>query len=199
MDKKTNTKDVLIALSIVLLLFGIWQFTAINKELELSQNTLQHIQTKIDQEKNQYKLQIDNLNANAKAANMHLETANQQLETTAKQLELAKTQLEKLNVLEADNANLTRIKQELEQEIAVLENERLAIEVKLHSLTELRKLVREVKTEIHEQNIQRHLVKKQQQKEIDAQEKALGNQGFIIKNRKNTYKTTIKIEVKPGS
>ncbi len=193
MNKKTNNKDILIVFLICILLFSLWQFISINKELKLSQNKLQHIQTKIDQEKKekeQYKLQADNLN-------LSLESANTQLEVANKQLTLAKTQLEKLDILEADKADLLLVKQELEQKILNLENEKQVIEAKLHSLTELRKFVRQVKNEIHEQNIQQYLARKQQQKEFDEQEALIGNRGFITKGSKSTYKATIRIEVKP--
>ncbi len=168
--------------------------------MKLSQNTLRHIQTKIDQEKKekeQYKFQVDNLNLNLESANKQLEATNQQLEDANKQLTLAKTQLEKLKILEADNADLSFVKQELERKILNLENEKQVIEAKLHSLTELRKLVRQVKAEIHEQNIQQYFAKKQQQKEFDEQAALIGNRGFITKGNKSTYKATIRIEVKP--
>ncbi len=199
MDKKTATKDVLTAILIVVSFFGIWQFNAVNNELKTSQNKLQYIQAKINKEKKQYEIQIDGLNANIESTNKQLEDTNKQLETANKELVLAKAQLEKLNILETENANLSQIKQELEKKIANLENEKQVTETKLHSLTELRKLMRQVKTELHEQNIQLNLAKKQQQREIDAQKTAAGNRGFIIKNSKNTYKNTVRIEVKPGS
>lgn len=206
MDKKNAAKYVLTAFLIAVSLFGIWQFNAVNNELTSSQNKLQYIQNKINQEEKQYKLRIDGLNAGIESNNKKLEDTNQRLKTTIIQLEtanrelsLAKTQLEKLNILETENANLTQIKQELERKIANLENERQVTENRLHSLTELRKLVRRVKVEIHEQNIQRNLAKKQQQTETDAQKTLMGNRGFIIKNCKSTYKDTVRIEVKPGN
>lgn len=206
MDKKSTTKDVLTAFLIVVSLFGIWQFTAVNNELKLSQSKLQHIQTKINQEKEQYELRIDGLNATIETTskqlentNKQLERANMQLETSNNKLAFAKTQLKELAILKNEFANLSEIKQELEQKIANLEDEKQATEAKLHSLTELRKLVRQVKAEIYAQNIQWNLAKKKQQREIDAQETEAGNRGFIIKNSKSTYKTSIRIEVKPGS
>jgi chromosome segregation ATPase len=206
MDKKTTARDSITVFLIVLSLFGIWQLIVVNNELKSSQNELQNIQAKINQEKTQYKLQIDGLNANIESANNQLEGTNQQLETTVKQLEsankelsLAKEQLEKLTILQIENANLLQTKQALEQKITNLENERQATEAKLHSLIELRKFVRQVKTEIHEQNVQVNLAKKKQRREIDTQETAAGNRGFIIKNSKSTYKNTVRIEVKPGN
>lgn len=206
MDKKSTAKDVLTAFLIVVSLFGIWQFTAVNNELKLSQNKLQHIQTKINREKERYELQIDGLNATIETtgkqledANKQLERANIQLETSNNELAFAKTQLKELAILKNEFADLSGIKQELEQKIADLENEKHATEAKLHSLTELRKLVRRVKAEIYAQNIQWNFAKRKRQREIDAQETQAGNRGFIIKNNKSTYKTSIRIEVKPGS
>ena len=204
MDKKNIVRDILTFFLIVVSLFGIWQLVVVSTELESSQNRLQYIQSKITREKKQYKLQIDGLSADIESTNKQLESTNQKLETTAQQLEtankelaLAKTRLEKLNLIEVENSNLLLTKQTLEQKIADLENESRENEAKLHSLPHLRKLVRQVKMEIHEQNIKFNFEKHRQQKEIDTQKTLAGNRGFIIKNNKSTYKNTVIIEVKP--
>ncbi|GEM_PF-6770298 len=206
MDKKTTARDILTVFLIVVSLLGIWQLILVSKELESSQNKLQDIQAKVDLEKAQYKLQIDGLSADIESTNKQLEDSNQQLEITVKQLDtankeliLAKTQLEKLSVLETENSGLLQSKQTLEQKIADLENESRENEAKLHSLPHLRKLMRQVKLEIHEQNFKFNFEKHQQQKELDAQKTLAGNRGFIIKNNKSTYKNTVRIEVKPGN
>lgn len=206
MDKKTSARDILTVCLVVLSLYGIWQLIIVSNELKSSQNKLQYIQAEINQEKKQKKLQIEGLNANIESANKQLENTAQQLQSTTQQLEtankellIAKAQLDKLDILKVENSNLLQTKQALEQKITDLENEKQETEAKLHSLTQLRKLVRQVKTEIHEQNIQFSLAKKQQQREIDGQKTLIGNRGFIIKNSKSTYKNAVRIDVKPGN
>jgi chromosome segregation ATPase len=106
---------------------------------------------------------------------------------------------EKITVLKGSNEQLNKEKQGLEQRITNLEQEKQAIEAKFHSLTELKGAIRQVKIEMRQQKIQLELIRKEQQRELDAQELAMGNRGFIVKSGQSTYKPTIRIEVKPGN
>ncbi len=104
---------------------------------------------------------------------------------------------QKITALEGNNNKLSKEKQDLEQKLVDLEKEKQLIETKLHSLKELKQAIRQVKIEMHEQEIEQYLVRKAQQEELDAQELAMGNRGFIIKGYQSTYKPKIRIEVKP--
>jgi predicted nuclease with TOPRIM domain len=123
-----------------------------------------------------------------------LESKNNQLELTTGELNSVK---QKLALSEDDNSRLMSKKQELDQRIAKLEDDLKAIEAKLHSLPELRKFVRQVKVEIHEEKVQEALAHKKIQEEIDIRKLATGNRGFIIKDRVPTYKSSMRIEVSP--
>jgi cell division protein FtsB len=112
-----------------------------------------------------------------------------------------KNQVDLLNqktaVLKADNAKLSKEKQELQEKISDLEKEEEIIKAKLHSIKELKQAIRQVRIEMHEQQVHQLLIRKEQQKALDAQELAIGNRGFITKNRQSTYKPKIRIEVMP--
>lgn len=193
MDKKANNKDLLITSLIIIIIFAIWYLMAEKQRYEITRNRLMNIQSQLEQEKQEkqeYKIQSEKLNTD-------LETLNNELAALNNDLESAKSQLKRLKILETDNANLLRIKQELEQKAENLEKEKQLIEARLHSLPELKKLVRQAKIEISGQITQQHIAEKLQQEELDAQKTAQGNRGFIIRGSKSTYKPTIKISVKP--
>ncbi len=186
MDKKNNSKDLLITFLIIVIIFGIWYLIAEKQGYEITIDRLKNIQSQIKQEKREkqeYKIQVKKLNTELEALNNDLAAA--------------KSQLKRLEILETDNANLSRIKQELEQKAANLEREKQLIEAKLHSLQELKKLVRQAKIEISGQKTQQYIAKKRQQEELDAQKTSKGNRGFIIRDSKSTYKPIIRINVKP--
>jgi len=104
---------------------------------------------------------------------------------------------QKITALEGNNAELSKEKQDLEQKLVDLEKEKQLIEARLHSLKGLKQAIRQVKIEMHEQKIKLYLARKAQQEELDAQELAMGNRGFLIKGAQSTYKPKIRIEVKP--
>lgn len=106
---------------------------------------------------------------------------------------------EKITFLKSDNEQLNKAKQDLEARVDNLEKEKQAIEAKFHSLRELKGAIRQLKLEMRDQKIQQYLVMKEQQKELDAQELAMGNRGFLVKSGQSTYKPVIRIEVKPGN
>lgn len=192
MDKKANSKNLLITFLIIVIIFAIWYLMAEKQGYEITRNRLMNIQSQLEQEKQEYKIQSEKLNTD-------LETLNNELAALNSDLESAKSQLKRLKTLETDNANLLRIKQELEQKAQNLEKEKQLIEARLHSLPELKKLVRQVKIEISGQITQQRIAEKLQQEELDAQKTAQGNRGFIIRGSKSTYKPTIKISVKPAN
>ena len=125
----------------------------------------------------------------------NLTKKDQELQDAHNELGLVK---QKLSSSEKNGAQLEKIKQELDARILALESEKKTIEAKLHSLAELRKMVRQVKVEMHEQAVQRELTQEKLQQEIDAQKLASGNRGFMVRNSESTYKSSIRIEVNPA-
>ncbi|MFH0855464.1 MAG: hypothetical protein V1869_02955 [Candidatus Omnitrophota bacterium] len=111
----------------------------------------------------------------AKLDSERLLNVNLSQELLAAQEELDKTRIE----LDKVNIRLTesrRDNQKLLQEKAVLE-------ARLHSLTELKEAIKQVKREIWRKNNQQGLTE--------------GNFGFLMKDGKSTHKPVAKIEVRP--
>lgn len=103
------------------------------------------------------------------------------LEVDSYQKQLAEVN-NKLAVSEANNAELLR--------------EKKALVAKLHSLTELKKAIKEVKIEMKQERRRQLLAEKETRKEIDVNKLSNGNKGFLAKDGKTTYKRTVKIEVR---
>ena len=142
-------------------------------------------------------MQIKFLDEKAKKEQLQVSLARktQELQDASNELNTVK---QKLNSSERNNAQLEKIKQELDAKIIALEDAKKTIEAKLHSLAELRKMMRQVKIEMHEQAVQRELLREKLQQEIDDQKLSNGNRGFVVKDSVSTYKPSIKIEVNPA-
>jgi uncharacterized protein (DUF3084 family) len=118
----------------------------------------------------------------------------QELADSVKQIDSLK---QEITGFKKSNAELSKQKQVLEEKVINLAKEKQIIEAKLHSLRELKRAIRQVKIEMHDQGIQQYLARKEQQETLDAQGLAMGNRGFLLKGGQPTYKPTIRIEVKP--
>ncbi len=185
-----KNSNLLISFLAIVIILGSWRFWVIFKDFEKTRKQLNNAQFRIVQvnkEKEELKSQLNKITT-------ELEAAYSQLQN----------QLKKFANLETVNAELIRAKQEFEQKVAILEQkvvnlerEKQTVEVKLHSLENLKIAIRQVERELHEQKAQQYLAKKQRQKEIDAQKLEMGNHGFLVRYGKSTYKPTIRIEVKP--
>ena len=105
----------------------------------------------------------------------------------------------KIVVLRGSNAELIKVKESLEGKIVLIEEEKRIIEVKLHSLSELKKAIRQVKIEMRDDRIRQYEERIRQQKEIDKWKTALGNQGFLTKDGENRYKPKVNVEVRPAN
>jgi len=174
---KRENANLLIGFLIVVLLLGGWQFIVTVNDLKKEREELKKAKIQMIEERRELQSQIDKI---------------------TKELEAARFELKKISTLEKENADLIQVKKELEEKVTSLEKEKQDLEAKLHSLPELKKAIRQVKIEKHEQKAKEHLAKKQQQKELDAQGIATGNRGFVIKDSKSTYKPRVIIEVFPG-
>lgn len=178
-----RTKDFLIILCGVVLVCFIFEFVRIRKDLHSNYKELKKARLQLAADKKENKELQEKISQSA-----------QELETVSTQLNQLK---DKLNSSEADNKMLLASKQDLEHKIQGLEDEKTAIQQKLHSLVELRKLIRQAKRDIYEQNLQKYLEHRRIQKEFDQQKLLSGNRGFTLKAGQTTYKPTVRIEVKP--
>lgn len=87
-------------------------------------------------------------------------------------------------VLKAENAALRQEKDKLAMDLNQAVRDRQGLQVRLSSVTELRKAMRELKKRKRDGTLVRNLE---------------GNQGFIVKNGKSTYSSSVKIEVIPAA
>lgn len=88
----------------------------------------------------------------------------------------------------------------LEKVNLVLLKEKETLQTRLSSLKELKKAIRLVKIQIHQERIARYLASKRMQKEIDAKQLASGNRGYMIKDGRSLSLAWLnfKIEVNPA-
>ncbi|MDP2920838.1 MAG: hypothetical protein Q8O12_00515 [Candidatus Omnitrophota bacterium] len=105
----------------------------------------------------------------------------------------------KIKAMKNNNSILMNARIGLERKIAILQQERKTMEAKLHSLSELKKAIRQVKLEIREDRIRQREESKRQQREIDKWETARGNRGFLTKDGEDYYRPKVNVEVRPAS
>ncbi|MCX5708636.1 MAG: hypothetical protein NTY14_06680 [Candidatus Omnitrophica bacterium] len=95
------------------------------------------------------------------------------------------------SLVKAENTALRDQVQGLQLDISQAKAEKEQMQVRLSSVAELKKAIRELRQKAR-------LAKKQVQNRIKAIEKIiLGNSGFLVKNGKSTLSGTIKIKVEP--
>ena len=95
------------------------------------------------------------------------------------------------SLVKAENTALRDQIQGLELDISQAKVEKEQLQIRLSSIGELKKTIKELRQKTR-------LVKKQVQQRIAAKEKiVLGNNGFLVKNGRSTLIGTVKIEVEP--
>jgi|GEM_PF-976186 len=105
----------------------------------------------------------------------------------------------KIFALKGRNSTLFRARIDLEAKIALLQEEKMAMEAKFHSLSELKKAIRQVKAEIRDDKIKQRKEQVRQKEEIDKWETALGNKGYLTKDGEEYYKPKVNVEVRPAN
>jgi len=73
------------------------------------------------------------------------------------------------------------------------------VEARIHSLSELKKAIRQVKIEIRGDRIKQRKEQIRQQEEMDKLETARGNRGFFTKNGEYFYKPKVNVDVRPAN
>lgn len=101
-------------------------------------------------------------------------------------------------VLGQDNLKLKEESFNLKAQAQQLLQEKEKLEARLSSLKELKIAIREVKVKIHRENVEKLKARIKRLKELDEQKLAEGNQGFIIKEGKTLFKTSLNIEITPA-
>jgi len=97
----------------------------------------------------------------------------------------------RFSILKAENVALTEEKEQLNLKLSETNSENESLKVKLSSIEELKKAIRELKIKMRQVRI---TPKKAREQEIIE-----GNRGFLVKDGKSTYPVKIRIEVRPAS
>ncbi|KPK98909.1 MAG: hypothetical protein AMJ95_02230 [Omnitrophica WOR_2 bacterium SM23_72] len=97
----------------------------------------------------------------------------------------------RFSLLQAENANLIEEKGQLDLRVSQAESENQALKVKLSSIQELKKAIRELKRRMRPERLIAARPRKNDEV-ID------GNRGYLIKDGKSTYRGRIRVEVRPA-
>ena len=174
---KQSVKILLIALAGVALILNVVVYFLLVDKFIRTKNELVESRAQLSQE--QYEKQL--LQIELGKTKEQLQKVEAELESTQRELNIVN---KKLTGIEKDNLALREEKERLE--------------AKLHSLVELKKAIRQVKLEYHQQKVQEYLARRKQQEEIDARELAQGNRGFLVKDGCSIYQPKVIIEVRPA-
>ncbi|MEK6732809.1 MAG: hypothetical protein AABY55_04205 [Candidatus Omnitrophota bacterium] len=132
-----------------------------------------------------------------------LKTTRGELAKTDRSLRTANSKLsfvnKKIMVLKGNSSSLIKTKSDLEYKIVLLTEERRVTEAKFHSLSDLKKAIRQVKLEIKGDKIMQRQERIKQQIETDKWETASGNQGFLTKDGEEYYRPKVNVEVNPAN
>lgn len=180
-------------LKFILVVSGIFiVFFVMGREIVETRGKLRKTQDQIVQEKKENIWLRDEL----KATRVELAGNNKDLRNACNKLDFVNR---KISALRHDNTALVSARHGLERRIAVLEEEKMVIEAKFHSLNELKKAIRQVKLEIRDDRIRQRGEWIKQQEEIEKWETARGNHGFLIKDGEYCYKPKVNVEVRPAN
>ena len=183
---KGNLKFTLLAIGIVVVFF------IMGREIVETRVKLKNTGDEIAQEKKEKTWLKDELNT----ARTGLVRADRDLRAANSKLVFVNR---KMLSLRDGNHKLTSEKQGLEYKIALLQEEKRSMEARFHSLSELKKAIRQVKLEIRDDKISRRKEYIRQRKEIEKWETALGNRGFLTKDGEDYYKPKVNVEVRPAN
>ncbi|MBU1912566.1 MAG: hypothetical protein KKB22_03430 [Candidatus Omnitrophica bacterium] len=183
---KGNLKFTLLMVGIAVVFF------IMGRELVETRVKLKNTRDEIAQEKKEKAWFRDELNT----ARTGLTRADRDLRAANSKLDFVN---KKMLGLRHGNHKLASEKQGLEYKITLLQEEKRTMEARLHSLTELKKAIRQVKIDLRDDRISRRQEYIRQQKEIEKWETALGNRGFLTKDGEDYYKPKVNVEVRPAS
>lgn len=183
---KDNLKFTLLAIGIIVIFF------IMGREIIETRVRLKKTQDLIVQQKKEkiwLQEELKTTRGELAKTNRDLRTCHGKLDFVNKKISV----LRDSNVsLSGSNAALIIARQGLEHKIATLQEEKRIVETRIHSLSELKKAIREVKLEIRKERTR-------QQKEADRWETASGNRGFLIKDGECFYKAKVNVDVRPAN
>ncbi len=199
-----NIRAIIIAVLFGVTVFSVYKYIASVKEnSDLSAN-IRQLNTDVKALEDEKNGLVKNLNQE-KELNTVLNQENNGLKDNLNQTQAKLAQMEtdfqssqkaiedldsQISLVKAENTALRDQIQGLELDINQAKADKEQLQVRLSSLAELKKAIKELRQKAR-------LAKKQVQKRIETKEKIiLGNNGFLIKDGKPTS-STIRIEVEP--
>ena len=190
---KENLKFTLLVIGIAVVFF------IMGREIIETKTKLRKTQDEVAQEKKEKTWLQDEL----KTTQGELSDTNRKLRTSQGKLDFVNKKIYLLRdrnaALSSSNAALIIAKQGLEYKITTLQEEKRIVEARLHSLSELKKAIHQVKLEMRDDRIMQHKERIRQQEEMDKLKTAQGNQGFLTKNGKFLYKPKVNVDVRPAN
>jgi chromosome segregation ATPase len=176
---KRRTKIYLIVLLAIAVAINIGGYFLLVNKLLKAKNEVRLTQAQIIKEI----WEKQNIQDELKVRLEQLQNLQAELEDTKNELNVAN---KKLGSLEKVNLALVEEKENLQ--------------TKLSSIKELKNAIRMVKLQIHQQKVARYLANKKMQKEVDAQQLASGNRGYMVKDGRSLSLAWLnfKIEVNPA-
>jgi chromosome segregation ATPase len=190
---KENLKFTLLVIGIVVVFF------IMGREIIETRTKLRKTQDEVAQEKKEKTWLQDEL----KTTRGELADTNRNLRTCQGKLGFVNKKIFLLRdrnaALSSSNATLIIARQGLEHKIITLQEEKRIVEARIHSLSELKKAIRQVKIEMREDRIKQRKERIRQQEETDKWETARGNQGFLTKNGEHLYKPKVNVDVRPAN
>ncbi len=196
-------RRVLTVLLVIVAIVGLamlwWENRQIATELKTTQRQLETEETLRQEAESALEVkqqEVETLAHEKQALGDELEQVRVSLAQSGEELEAAKerlTALETYNLnLAKDVALLTQTKATLESQVKEIAQERQRLEERLHSLTELRKAIREVKHEMHAKKVTER--RKQDQEDLET-----GNRGYLVFQQQSTLGSRVKIQVLPAA
>ncbi len=171
----------------------------IEKELRTTQQALdtsEELRQQVEVALDTKEREVAQLSEEKQKLSADLEQVRLNLARSDEDLAMAK---EKLAALETYNLNLAKdvamlnqAKAALESQVAEITRERQRLEERLHSLAELRKAIREVKTEEHQKKVEQ--LEAEDQKALEE-----GNRGYLVFQQQSTLGSRVKIQVLPAT
>lgn len=194
-------KNILILLLAGITAFSVFKYSLSFKEKYVLLNTLNQIKEQIAALENDKQALLEKLGEEKELSaqlDKELSEIKEHLKASKKRItklfadygEAQKT-IEDLNskfsILQSENAALRDEKERLNAQLTQISEENKSLRVKLDSVAELKKRIKELRRRVH--RVTATITK--------ARKISEGNQGFLIKNGKSTYPGRAKIEVIP--
>lgn len=199
MLKAKNSKIILIYLLAGVTLFSVFKYASSLKEKYDLQGQLKQARIQAENlEKEKQKLLQAIEKEKEWQKKLEEESTGLKGSLRASENKVAKLEVDVANNLKAvENLNsqvaaLQVEKEQLKTELSEVTKQRDNLSSRLNSVTELKKAIKELKSQVHK-------VGNQIKVKIRKEQVSDGNRGFVIKDGKPTYPSRVRIEVNPAS